>query len=240
MISTERQQRFEPTGQARTSIRQQSHQHLFHKQETPFFEPDTPVGAVKVQQFAPRQRIGLSHSPEFLPLTAKKEETKEKAKEISIVKVDQSKVDTQAHSPTGKDFAVKIAARQSFKEVVVKHDHFVNEMKSKPSEFAAEFMKDNGRSTTFQAPKNFREQLRKKMEEEKLVMMAEATEKEWQQQKTSQGVQGDQLSLKEKRLAEINKAFAVKDKQKSSKGRPGESGQEQSLLKQMLPDLAMF
>lgn len=111
VITTERQHRFEPTGQARTSIRQQSHQHLFHKQETPFFEPDQPVGAVKVQQFAPKQRIGLSHSPEFLPLTSKREETKEKPKEISIVKVDQTKVEQGQYSPTVKDFAVKSAVR---------------------------------------------------------------------------------------------------------------------------------
>lgn len=117
----------------------------------------------------------------------------------------------------------------------------MNEMKqAKTNEFAAEYIKDNGRSTTFQAPKNFREQLRKKMEEEKLAAMAEAKEKEWQQQQR-QGIQGDQLSLKEKRLAEINKVFAQKDKQKTSKGRgPGDSGPEQSLLKQIMPDLALF
>ena len=94
----------------------------------------------------------MSHSPEFLPQATKREEVKEKpkAKEISIVKVDQSKVQEGKMSPTAKELGVRIAARQSFKEPVVKQDHFMNEMKpAKTNEFASEFMKDNGRSTTF-------------------------------------------------------------------------------------------
>lgn len=130
----------------------------------------------------------MSHSPDIAPHHEhKKEETKQP---IQVVKVVQSTEPRDA-SPTFKEqaeFVIQHAQKNDRTAQLIKDDHF------KDQQPALLVNKNEGRTTTFQMPKDVRAQLMKQMAEES---------KQEEEVKQSQGLQGDQKSLKELRLAEI-------------------------------------
>jgi hypothetical protein len=82
VIQSGRPSRFDPNPTSKTSLRQNSTQHFFHKQETPFHTSQSPSGAVKVEAFQPRPRFGgFSHSPDILPVHVQLDNKKEEIKQ---------------------------------------------------------------------------------------------------------------------------------------------------------------
>jgi hypothetical protein len=107
VITTDRPKRFENPPANRTSNRQSSAMHYYHKMETPLInEPSpstSPTGAVKIAAFQPKKRFRYSLSPEHMvpPVHSVAETTKP----IQVVKVVQEA--PRELSPTYKEFSIK-------------------------------------------------------------------------------------------------------------------------------------
>jgi len=90
------------------------------------------------------------------PVNNVAEEIKEKLiqhhpPQISVVKIVQAE-EPREHSPTFKEFTIK--RREPLGSKAVKDDHFAD---MKPSKTDSDIKKTEGRTTTFQAPKSFRD-----------------------------------------------------------------------------------